>query len=254
MRRTVPNSEQVGAARFNQLTVERSQNNIAKAVHHSNSRNSHIVQAACYFSLMRSHRSELANVAVSIAAAERQMFKSSGGYQAAHYMPGQVKLSNQLPWLFLTDGGTRERLECLFADVEHLPASYNKADSAAEEKGLREAFRTMTEEIIRYSLPNQNSGLQRNLVRRVYSDVWVPRAVAAFSDAISQKLLVNPVPPLSCDEYGNIDPKNVQERGEADWSREEEITILTRYRETMRDTPHDLSDPKMIAIEREFKP
>jgi hypothetical protein len=254
MQRTVPHSDQVGVARFNQLTVERFQNNIVKAVQHSNSRNSHIVQAACYFSLMRSHCTDLANAAVSIEAAERQMFKSNNGYQSAHYLPGQIKLSNRLPWMFLNDRGTRERLECLFADVEHLPSSYNKADSAAEEKGLREAFRTMTEEIMRHGLLSRKSGLQRDLVRRLYAEVWVPRAITAFSDAISQKILVNPVPKLEIDEYGNIDPKNLQERGEADWSRDDEIAILTRYREAMRDTPHDLSDPKMTAIEREFRP
>jgi hypothetical protein len=182
------------------------------------------------------------------------MFKSNNGYQAAHYLPGQIKLSNRLPWMFLNDRGTRERLECLFADVEHLPSSYNKADSAAEEKGLREAFRTMTEEIMRHGLLSRKSGLQRDLVRRLYAEVWVPRAITAFSDAISQKILVNPVPKLEIDEYGNIDPKNLQERGEADWSRDDEIAILTRYREAMRDTPHDLSDPKMTAIEREFRP
>lgn len=253
MQRTVPQSEQVGLERFNQLTVERFQNDIAKAIHHSHSRNSHIVQTACYFSLMRSYRSDLANATVSIEAAERQMFKSSNGYQAAHYLPGQIKLNHKLPWMFLNDRGTRVRLECLFADVEHLPSCYNKADSAAEEKGLREAFRTLTEQIMRHGNPPKKTTLQRELIRRLYMEVWVPQAEKAFSDAISQKILVNPVSELLIDEFGNIDPKNLQERGEADWSREDEIAILSRYREAMRDTPNDLSDLKMTAIEHEFR-
>ena len=68
----------------------------------------------------------------------------------------------------------RQRLEYLFSDVEHLPAAYNKADSAAEEKGLRETFRLMGELVLHDPTPPKPGTIHRSLVRQMYDSVWLP--------------------------------------------------------------------------------
>lgn len=121
----------------------------SKAIGHSNSRNNRVVQVVSFFSLIRAASRNLATAHVLVEAAQRQLFRSPDGYQAAHYLPGQLKIGKQLPWMLIPTPVARSSLECLFADVEHLPAAFNIADSAAEEKGLREVFRAAAEAVIR---------------------------------------------------------------------------------------------------------
>jgi len=178
------------------------------------------------------------------------MFSSTGGYQAAHYLPGQIEINNDFPWRFLPNPNARQRLESLFAGVEHLPPAFNKADSAAEDKGLRETFGAASEAILVY--PSTGKGLiNRSLVRRIYDDLWVPGASKAYGKAISQKSLVSEVPPLEHDSDGNI--TNSTERSTADWDRQDELEILGRYAEALRSTPPDLKDEKMTEIEASLR-
>jgi|SRR5215475_3210498 len=243
----------VRQARFNQITVTHFRNDVAAALEHSASRNCRVVQAACYFDLLRGTRHDLRSAEVTIDAAETQLFRSSAGFQAAHYLPGLIKFNSRVPWdrLFVSDPGSQHRLECLFGEVENLPASFNIADSAAEEKGLREAFRRISVEVIRHAPSSGKPVLHRELIRRLYDEVWKPAAAKAYGDAIGQKALSNPVPLLRTDEFGNI--LNLKERGEADWSRQKEIDILNRYREALREAVPDLRDDKMELIEDTFQ-
>jgi len=250
MNRLVPKGSEPALARFNQLQVQRFTNDISKAIGHSNARNSRIVQAACFFSLIRSTAPNWAAMRVSVEAAQRKMFSSPGGYQAAHYLPGQLKISDQLPWSLLSSVSARQRLESLFADVEHLPAAFNKADSAAEDKGLRETFRSLGQAMLHDPLPGRTGLINRGLIRRVYDELWLPGATKSYSDAIAQKNLVNEVPALERDEEGNL--LNLVERSAADWSREQEIDILQRYREALRTPPPSLQEGKILEIERTF--
>ncbi len=253
MARTVPDREAAKAARFNQITVERFVNPMVQALGHSQSRNSRVVQTLCYFSLMRNSGTHtFLNSLVEIEKAARQLFKSPGGNQAAHFLPGQIRIETQFPWHFISDRNTGTRLECLFADVENLPADFNKADSAAEDKGLREAFRTASEVILRDAGPKKPSQVNRNLLMRVYDEIWVPRATSSFFAASTQKEERAAIPQLEYDEQGNI--TNLEERGEADWSFDTQRGILQHYLDSMRDAPTDLRDDKISAIEREFKP
>lgn len=255
MARTVPSREAAQAARFNQKVVVRFVNPVQQALGHSKSRNSRVVQTLEYFSLMRNncaHNFLLSSVEIQKAA--RQLFKSNEGYQAAHYLPGQIRFENEFPWAFLTHRPTAVRLECLFADVENLPADFNKADSAAEDKGLREAFRHAAETVIRETGPKKPNVASRDLIRRVYDEIWVPQARIAFAEAAMQKELRADIPDLIYDEYRNI--VNLEERQAAmeNFNFDEQKRILQHYSESMRDSPPDLRDDKMAAIEREFKP
>jgi hypothetical protein len=245
--------------RFNQQSVERFRTDVALAIGHSKSRNIHVAQAACYFSLMGAAKKELKDAAVAIHGAAAKAFTSPTGFQAAHYLPGQVMIQNKagsldLPWNFIVDLSTRTRLECLFADEEELPTIYNRADSAAEQKGLRETFRRISQEAICQAAGSSSGGGTRELVRRLYNDIWIPEADKAYSDAISQKLTVSEVPPLETDELGNI--MNLKEREIADWSRKNEADILVRYREALRPDPEGerYVMSRIAEIESTFRP
>jgi hypothetical protein len=67
--------------------------------------------------------------------------------QAAHLLPGQIKIDGAFPWLFLS-GPAARRLESLFGHVEPLRADFNKADSAAEANGLTEAFANACRQVL----------------------------------------------------------------------------------------------------------
>jgi hypothetical protein len=248
MIRQTPKGDQPALARFNQIDVVRLTNDVSKALGHSNSRNDHVVQVASFFSLIRNTTPNVASAGVVIEAAQRQMFRSPDGYQAAHYVPGQIKIQSGLPWSLLPTATARQRLEYLFADVEHLPAAFNKADSAAEEKGLCETFRRVGEAILRDPLTPRKGAINRDLVRRIYSELWVPGATKSYNDAFAQKSMASEVPDLERDQDGNL--LNVSERSTADWSRENEAEILLRYREALRTSPSSLEDGKMAEIER----
>jgi hypothetical protein len=83
---------------------------------------------------------------VTCTKAIRQHFTSSRaeGKQAAHYLPGQLRINSRCPWEFIVDWRTAQELEGYFGDVEDLPADFNKADSAAEAyrtvEGLKKSF------------------------------------------------------------------------------------------------------------------
>jgi hypothetical protein len=255
MYRSVPKGSGPADARFNQLAVVRYTNDIAKAIGHSNSRNDRVVQAACFFSLIRSATPNLGAARVLIEAAQRRMFSSREGYQAAHYLPCQLTIqaggaSSRLPWDYVPNPSARQRLEYLFADVEHLPAAFNKADSAAETNGLRETFRLLGENVLGNPAAPAKGTANKPLIRRLYDEIWVPGAAKSYSAASAQKMLVSDVPPIQFDQEGNIE--NLTERSTADWSRENELAILERYREALRTPPAALSDGNIAKIEGLF--
>lgn len=254
MARTVPDRQAAKAARFNQLVVQRFVNPVAQAVGHSHSRNSRVVQTLCYFSLMRNTgQHSFLHYAIAIEKAARQLFHSHGGNEAAHFLPGQIRIKDEFAWRFISDPATSRRLECLFGDVENLPADFNKADSAAEEKGLCEAFRHVSEVVLRDASQRTPNHANRDLVRRMYTDIWIPKATDAFSAASLQKeTRAGNLEPVF-DEQRNI--INLDEISAADtFSFDEQKRILRRYMESMHTTPVDLRDDKMTAIEKEFKP
>ena len=255
MYRSVPEGSGPVDARFNQLLVVRYANDIVKAVGHSTARNERVVQAASFFSLIRSVTPNLGLARVLIEAAQRRMFSSPEGYQAAHYLPCQLRIQGSggtnavLPWNYVSKPNARQRLEYLFADVENLPAAFNKADSAAEAKGLRETFRALGESVLRDPMPPPKGRANKPLIRRLYDEIWAQGAMKSYNAAMAQKMLVSEVPPLEFEE-GNI--ANLTERSTADWGRENEVAILQRYSEALRTPPSSLSDGKIAEIEGLF--
>ncbi len=208
----------------------------------------------CYVSLLRSVGTLPSNAVVTCTAAKRQHFSSSDGYQAAHYLPGQIMIDQQFPWTFIDDRRTRNSFECLFADVEHLPANFNKADSAAEDKGLKESLRVVCELVIGDAHPIPDGKINRSLLKNAYQRSWRLQAERAFQLAVEQKEKRPRIPSLRKDAYGNI--LNLDERAgtEAKWNIEEQIRILQRYIESLHTWPVSLQERRMNQIESSFRP
>lgn len=255
MYRSVPKGSGPVEARFNQLSVVRYTNDIFKAIGHSTARNARVVQTACFFSLIRSTTPDISLARVLIEAAQRRMFSSPEGYEAAHYLPCQLTIqaagsaNAALPWNYVSKPNARQRLEDIFADVENLPTAYNKADSASEAKGLRETFRALGENVLRDPTTPLKGRANKALIRRLYDEIWTLGALKSYDAAVAQKMLVSDVPPIEYED-GNI--TNLTERSTADWSRENEVAILQRYSEALRTPPPDLSDGKIADIEKLF--
>lgn len=253
--RTVPDTGAASDARFNQLTVERFRTDVHAAIQHSTFRNDRVVRVLCFIGMLRRLGRIRDAARVDCIAAQRQHFRSTSGYQAAHYLPGQIRIDGNYPWNLIQDARTRLQFEILFADVEHLPANFNKADSAAEACGLKEAFARTGQRLIQRVVPRPDGGLDRQAVREVYQQVWRPAAVRAFQAAMQQKRSRPHLPELQKDEWGNI--LNLEERGnatDAEWRIEEQINILRHYLNSMQMLPPALSDPRMAEFEREFRP
>lgn len=84
--------------------------------------------------------------AMTIVGARVQDATARGGEQAAHVLPGQLLLDGREPWTLVQ--GEQARLAWLtrFMVTSPVPAPFNRADSAAEAAGLKEAFRHACEQ------------------------------------------------------------------------------------------------------------
>jgi hypothetical protein len=253
--RTIPDTGAARDARFNQLTVERFRADAQAALQHSTFRNDRVVRVLCFIDLLRGLGRIRNTAKVDCIAAQRQHFSSTSGYQAAHYLPGQIRIDGSYPWNLIQDARTRLQFEVLFADVEHLPADFNKADSAAESCGLKDAFARSCQAVVWRNVQRPAGELDRQAVREVYQQIWRPAAEQAFRVAMQQKHSRPHLPELRKDEWGNI--LNLEERGnatEAEWRIEVQMNILRHYLNSMQTPPPALSDPKMSQFEREFRP
>jgi hypothetical protein len=253
--RTVPDPAAASEARFNQLTVERLRSDARAATEHSIFRNDRVARVLCFVGSLRARGAISQGAAVAVVAAKRQHFSSPNGYQAAHYLPGQLLINGRFPWTLVKDAGTRLQFERLFADVEHLPANFNKADSAAEACGLKDAFARACDALISRATAQPGAALDRRAVRDAYLQVWSGAARVAFQVAIDQKSSRPHLPPLQKDAQGNI--LNLGERSApsaAEWAIEEQLNVLRRYLDSLNVTPPSLSEVKMAEHERDFKP
>ena len=254
--RTKPDANAAKDAKFNQITVVRFRPDFRAASEHSTFRNDRVVRVLCYIGMLRGFGRINHLAQVDCIAAQRQHFSSSEGYQAAHYLPGQIRINGVFPWSLIKDPRTRLRFESLFAEVEHLPADFNKADSAAEACGLKDAFAKTCQALIQRT-SSLSDKLDRKAIRDVYQGTWRTFAEQAFNAALQQKDSRPHLPPLQKDEWGNIPLKNLEERSnpkDAEWRIEEQINILRHYLQSMQSQPPALSDVKMSEFEREFKP
>src|SRR5579864_4444591 len=127
-----------------QGTIDRNSNFRQQAFDHNLGRNTRVAKLLGYMALLRQAGVALAGN-VECVAAVRQNFSSSqtmthldlptGPMQAAHFLPGQLRIGGREIWQFAGNLATRGHIEFLFAEVEHLPLAFNQADTAAEAKG-----------------------------------------------------------------------------------------------------------------------
>lgn len=224
MARAPVSAERTQLAKIEKL-IERFQSDLAAARSHSLGRDRRVGQVMCYLSLMRSAGLIENSATVTCTKAIRQHYSASRaeGKQAAHYLPGQLRINGRCPWDFIPDQGTARKLEGLFGDVENLPANFNKADSAAEAyqsvEGLKDSFAESCKIVVQSPHQAEENRISRTQVRRAYND-WIARSHRAYRNAIGQKGAKANVPSLKVGppggvEYGMLDPANIQARQNA---------------------------------------
>lgn len=260
--RKKPDIEHARQEEWSHKEVERFATYAHQALSHSMGRDNRVAQLLCYLSLMRRAGRIAANPAVDVVAAKWQNFSSTDGNQAAHFMPGQLLIDNDKVSERVQDGQTRTRIACLFADVEDLPADFNKADTQAEAKGrpggLCAALIETARAVIEDTTPG--SGIDRAVVRDAYSRLWVNLARDAFDAALESKQDKYQQPDLVFGQPGTVDYGtilNLPER-ESATDYQQSITnqrhILEHYKRSLDQTPIALSDKNMDVLEREFSP
>lgn len=264
MDRKQVSSELTMHAKVGKMT-ERFQSDLAVARSHSLGRDRRVGQVMCYLSLMQSAGLIVKIATVTCTGAARQHFSSSRaeGKQAAHYLPGQLRINGQYPWYFIGDWHTAREIESLFGDVEDLPADFNKADSAAEAyrsvEGLKQSFAQSCKVVVQDPQPMEGNRINRILVRRAYND-WVARSRGAYEMAVIQKKTRVDVPPLKVGEpggleYGMLDPANIQARHvvmHRDRHYIAQTEFLKQYLATV--TSQNFTDFLMNEIEQKFRP
>jgi hypothetical protein len=147
-RQTVSDAELARLGRF-QGKIERNASTRQQAFDHNLGRNVRVIKLLAYLGLLRQTGTTVSGE-IKCVAAIRQNFSSSqsgthmglptGPIQAAHFLPGQVTIKGRPVWVYTKDPGTRGHIEFLFAEVEHLPAVFNQADTAAESNGRAEGL------------------------------------------------------------------------------------------------------------------
>lgn len=264
MNRKKVSPEQTMHAKVGKM-VEHFQTDLAAARSHSLGRDRRVGQVMCYLSLMRSAGLVASSSLVTCTKAILQHYASSRaeGRQAAHFLPGQLKINGRNPWNFLQDRRTAEGLKGLFGDVEDLPADFNKADSAAEAyrsvTGLKEAFAYSCRRVIQDPKPLQGRKINRALVRNAFTD-WTNRSRAAYQKALGQKSTKVNVPPLKVGRaggmhYRELDPDNIQARQEAMHRDRHYLSQTDFLKQYLATAGHEnLTEYLMDEIERTFRP
>jgi hypothetical protein len=110
---------------------------------HAMVRNGLIAKVLCYLSVMRASGLIPADSRALVSPKSIRLpqdFQSSGGNQAAHYLPGFVAIQPPSPssakalWALVENKRVQGEIEGLFRQTQDLHASFNRADSAAEAK------------------------------------------------------------------------------------------------------------------------
>src|ERR1700730_2700914 len=120
-------SSQVSAdGRFTELEVQRSLSDVTLAKTHAIGRNRRVGAVLCYLSLMKSRDLVPKGAKARAVGAEVQNFESEDGYEAAHYLPGQLKISvpgkgDIEPWSLVKNAATASEIASLFSAVQNLP-------------------------------------------------------------------------------------------------------------------------------------
>src|SRR5262249_19042002 len=142
-------------------------------------------------------------------------------------------------WQLAPNPATRNQIEFLFAEVDHLPIAFNQADTAAEDKGrsgglcdaLVRACRTLLGCTPAAGVPQGKIPLQ--CIQAAY-EVWNQHAAAALRNAILNKEDKSGIPPLVGDRFAGYTAESIAARSTAApklWNRDESLGILRYYLE-----------------------
>lgn len=208
-----------------QRLIERNSNPRAQAFNHNLSRNVRAAKVLTLVRLLRDSGKSLSGTVTCIKA-QKQNFSSSQGMQAAHFLPGTVAIGGQPIWTFISDARFRGHIEFIFGEVEHLPAVFNQADTAAEASrtgvGLCAALAGACAQVLR-------SGAKDI---KLAWDYWNENAMVGLRTAIAAKVKKGGLPPLQTDADGNILPESISARSNASqavWNLEDAQWILGYY-------------------------
>ncbi len=118
---------------------------VAGAASHAHNRLLHACEAISWIAAMSLRWKKRHTPTFTIVGAKVQDATAAQGEQAAHVLVGQLLLDGQYPWTLV--GGERLKVAWLarFMVTSSVPVSFNVADSAAEQSGLKEAFRAACE-------------------------------------------------------------------------------------------------------------
>lgn len=230
--------------------IERNNNPRQSAINHNLGRNVRVFNLLAYIGLMRAAGKELKGM-IDCTVAIKQHFSSSnsstqmglptGPMQAAHFLPGQIRINCRPIWEYIDDLGISAQIEVLFAEVEHLPIEYNQADSAAEAKGqpiglcaaLVQACKTMVSLSPSGIKDGRSWRTPWNALQTAYNQ-WHMSAINGLRSAIESKLNQETLPPLIGNRFNGYTQESIKARSTAEasiWNREFAIQILKYYLE-----------------------
>jgi hypothetical protein len=149
--------------------------------------------------------------------------------QAAHFLPGQLRIGGKPIWRFASKPAILSQIEFLFGEVEHLPAPFNHADTEAEASGhpggLCAAFSAAATQLLRKPLP------ERDWLRPAFEE-WHRLALVALRNAQQSKASKPGLPPLEMTGYNEFTAESLQAVGNAGdtaWNRDEAARVLGYY-------------------------
>ena len=239
MNRRLPSDPEHAALAAFQASIERfSGFSRDHAINHNLGRNVRVLQLLGYAALMR-QRGPLSGF-VECGAAKQQNFSSkqtaiTGARQAAHFLPGQIRIGGREIWDFETDPKTRASIEFMFGEVEHLPLPFNQADSAAEASGsdwgLCAALARACINIQHAEMGAYTGRLPVGRVQTAYQ-IWQAAALVGLQTAIANKGEKPGVPDLIGDRFQGYTLENISQRSNAGLTlqnRSDSLRILEYY-------------------------
>ncbi len=175
---------------------------------HAMWRNNLVAKVFCYLSVMRAAGLIPDKSKVLLSPHNLRVpqdFNASGGNQAAHYLPGFVAIASgsaktpRYLWDLISDTAIRDKVAALFRATQDLPASFNRADSAAEARqllapaGLKQVFGEGCQLTLDQRPPKSIvTGealivVDRPLVIGVFRQ-WAQGSIAAYEHAATRKV------------------------------------------------------------------
>ncbi len=189
------------------IADQQQRSDLAQAENHGVGRNRAVAKVFCFISVMRAASCLPEGLRASMThpdTAVPQDFQATGGNQAAHVLPGCLSLKDgtksgkrKAIWEYAPTPELRKEILSLFEATHDLPASFNKADTAAEIRrvlgapGLKQVFETCCQYLLEASPPRLKSGerivmVDRPLVLNAYR-LWVRGSIDAYQFAATGK-------------------------------------------------------------------